>query len=227
MRVGAAVWVWAHPRPCGEHDLFAVLNDGHTGSSPPVRGARVAAPSNAAMIGLIPARAGSTTSIRPRSIRTRAHPRPCGEHDWQTDSAVITLGSSPPVRGAQTDRRRPNPRRGLIPARAGSTPCTAPAVPERRAHPRPCGEHGARSHGSVILWGSSPPVRGARHRLPHPDGGVGLIPARAGSTPHGGFSFIVSWAHPRPCGEHFSLKDGHHDASGSSPPVRGAHRCNR
>ena len=60
MRVGAAVWVWAHPRPCGEHDLFAVLNDGHTGSSPPVRGARVAAPSNAAMIGLIPARAGST-----------------------------------------------------------------------------------------------------------------------------------------------------------------------
>ena len=72
------------------------------------------------------------------------------------------------------------------------------------------------------LAGSSPPVRGALRVL---EGGIcrqGLIPARAGSTHSVSQVYKMTWAHPRPCGEHAVPSTAHPSCGGSSPPVRGA-----
>ena len=70
----------AHPRPCGEHRPQTARQAAYAGSSPPVRGAHSANPFGPARTGLIPARAGSTSSCSFCSRSAWAHPRPCGEH---------------------------------------------------------------------------------------------------------------------------------------------------
>ena len=213
---------WAHPRPCGEHDDQSGQPGWFLGSSPPVRGAPVIQEWALMVTGLIPARAGSTTSIRPRSIRTRAHPRPCGEHGGGRNSESLGEGSSPPVRGALTKAGVPLFAPGLIPARAGSTLLTARLSPAWRAHPRPCGEHVPAARPTLCLSGSSPPVRGAPHARPVHPRAYGLIPARAGSTHLRVRREVGGRAHPRPCGEHACVARRSRAAMGSSPPVRGA-----
>ena len=172
------------------------------GSSPPVRGARRLCPVLRSPSGLIPARAGSTTSPCCSPPRRRAHPRPCGEHGAVVVNALMMLGSSPPVRGAHFPGVVDFPRLGLIPARAGSTSGMRLRMSSSRAHPRPCGEHLLLTVNALLAWGSSPPVRGARLTPTLLLLESGLIPARAGSTsPVVGCS-AGGWAHPRPCGEH-------------------------
>ncbi len=152
--------------------------------------------------GLIPARAGSTGTTKTAPSPPWAHPRPCGEHHSLQTRSVISKGSSPPVRGAPVASSSPRVWIGLIPARAGSTYRLAHQCSYRRAHPRPCGEHGFRDDGKPHVEGSSPPVRGARElpfaKISRP----GLIPARAGSTTALNAAFKELGAHPRPCGEH-------------------------
>ena len=131
----------AHPRPCGEHRRWGKLRTAHKGSSPPVRGAPVIINKSALVLGLIPARAGSTAAGRSAAISARAHPRPCGEHVFWVTCISIALGSSPPVRGARESTVSSNVRWGLIPARAGSTFSWTRHNGPVRAHPRPCGEH--------------------------------------------------------------------------------------
>ena len=106
------------------------------------------------------------------------------------------------MRGARTGTTWSTLRRGIIPARAGSTRTPCQTLPRSR--------------------GSSPLVRGAL------DGGGlaasprGIIPARAGST---GNALKYIWRegdHPRSCGEHIVADSDDADAAGSSPLVRGA-----
>ena len=152
----------------------------------------------------------------------RAHPRPCGEHPEGSSYMPGSVGSSPPVRGAPAHLTDHDIRRGLIPARAGSTgPCSV--VPGASwAHPRPCGEHVSVVHCAGAAGGSSPPVRGAHEGASCEDQVGGLIPARAGSTPARSCCGCRPRAHPRPCGEHPG-EDGRTEIHpGSSPPVRGA-----
>ena len=152
----------------------------------------------------------------------RAHPRPCGEHEYLKGSDDTSEGSSPPVRGALFASRSKTRQWGLIPARAGSTIRFLAPNPEDRAHPRPCGEHAKENiaqtmnsahprpcgeHATdrgigVAVMGSSPPVRGARVRGARFLGFGWLIPARAGSTLRSQVGGWVFGAHPRPCGEH-------------------------
>ena len=91
-------------------------------------------------------------------------------------------GSSPPVRGARGQPIVYLKVWGLIPARAGSTSGGFGVDCGDGAHPRPCGEHVVEFTAAEQLKGSSPPVRGALVGDPEQVGGVGLIPARAGST---------------------------------------------
>ena len=154
---------------------------------------------------------------------TKAHPRPCGEHNNFAGAALVYTGSSPPVRGAPECSSVLVEIAGLIPARAGSTDKPPSFLNSCRAHPRPCGEHVTDSSGASSQPGSSPPVRGAPKRVTFFRQVSGLIPARAGSTtwkaPLGHFY----GAHPRPCGEHLWVYRLVFGAAGSSPPVRGAH----
>ena len=53
-----------------------------------------------------------------------------------------------------------------------------------------------------LFLGSSPHVRGALKDEARFNATAGIIPACAGSTPHGGVCCMVQRDHPRMCGEH-------------------------
>ena len=173
-------------------------------------------------VGLIPARAGSTTAHSPESLALWAHPRPCGEHLYGHGVGSFRGGSSPPVRGALAAVLNPVVLVGLIPARAGSTRLSAPQFGADRAHPRSRGEHSLRWIAWRGVSGSSPLARGAPlspYPTPVP---VGLIPARAGSTGLGYSEARKVGAHPRSRGEHRVILDSFVCLLGSSPLARGA-----
>ena len=69
-----------HPRVCGEHHVTVHAVVGGEGSSPRMRGTRVAAHDNANPIGIIPAYAGNTRHSAIDSECRQDHPRVCGEH---------------------------------------------------------------------------------------------------------------------------------------------------
>ena len=75
---------------------------------------------------------------------------------------------------------------------------------------------------STQRLGSSPHTRGALVRFPADEDAIGIIPAYAGSTCHGGRARSSTRDHPRIRGEHqlALMKPG--DLVGSSPHTRGA-----
>ena len=179
---GSSAGSGAHPRPCGEHHCTMRASSTSRGSSPPVRGALVGWDIICSSLGLIPARAGSTSSCSFCSRSAWAHPRPCGEHIPTRSASTSPWGSSPPVRGALVGHYMSLAFLGLIPARAGSTSLFSTSGAPRWAHPRPCGEHQQKGCYLLSGAGSSPPVRGALNNYSPHRGLRGLIPARAGST---------------------------------------------
>ena len=133
--------VWAHPRSRGEHACWTRPRAQAEGSSPLARGAPSAGTQRSANNGLIPARAGSTVFRRCFCRITGAHPRSRGEHRLTRCLSVKGAGSSPLARGALLGSFNSAVQRGLIPARAGSTPGKTPSTIPSRAHPRSRGEH--------------------------------------------------------------------------------------
>ena len=231
----------AHPRACGENSRAPIESFFNWGSSPRVRGK----PRPGALLvvgaGLIPARAGKTSSSWPACYQASAHPRACGENALPWSCSEPPLGSSPRVRGKPCAGagRVHLPR--LIPARAGKTWSGVSQEMRRSAHPRACGENPADLGGEPGDGGSSPRVRGkqsacsrseARRRLiPARAGKTStqdvstrpwrLIPARAGKTkPRSRIAWLNS-AHPRACGENRRRAWESMDSWGSSPRVRG------
>ena len=69
-----------HPRVCGEHSVRLVPCNRPPGSSPRMRGALLVAALELAVVGIIPAYAGSTIKASPSKISRWDHPRVCGEH---------------------------------------------------------------------------------------------------------------------------------------------------
>ena len=70
----------AHPRACGENAGKLEAEAGSRGSSPRMRGKRLAEPPAEAWRGLIPAHAGKTLSALAPIWHQWAHPRACGEN---------------------------------------------------------------------------------------------------------------------------------------------------
>ena len=130
-----------HPRSCGEHMLSILRWTSSRGSSPLVRGALNHLPGSLNLLGIIPARAGSTAIGTLTGPTTADHPRSCGEHSPHLRKRGRGLGSSPLVRGALADAEVLSAIQGIIPARAGSTGWCLPRELSRRDHPRSCGEH--------------------------------------------------------------------------------------
>ncbi len=110
-----------HPRSCGEHWLNHQHRTWSEGSSPLVRGARAPSWCLFSAHGIIPARAGSTNMYYQTHPILQDHPRSCGEHLLPYRSKSLHAGSSPLVRGALFSSHFISVRRGIIPARAGST----------------------------------------------------------------------------------------------------------
>ena len=89
-----------HPRICGEHLVAASVLSMGVGSSPHMRGARVGLYAQAQAQGIIPAYAGSTLSCYLLPQPHWDHPRICGEHRARPSEVILSMGSSPHMRGA-------------------------------------------------------------------------------------------------------------------------------
>ena len=207
---------------CGEHFIISARGLGKTGSSPHVRGALSQLQCPCRWLGIIPACAGSTRTLRGFRTGRWDHPRMCGEHYVHRPQLDWDVGSSPHVRGARCFATVFLDGFGIIPACAGSTCPSRPSAATAGDHPRMCGEHAHVSHWSRSHVGSSPHVRGAQSADEVEVELRGIIPACAGST------FVIVYPprfsrdHPRMCGEHLWMQASTGATSGSSPHVRGA-----
>ena len=117
----------AHPRVCGENSTISASSRSARGSSPRVRGKLAGMGDVVEASGLIPARAGKTTTCAWHSSNWWAHPRVCGENLKNNSMNAATAGSSPRVRGKPQSTRYRCGGLGLIPACAGKTPSCLPS----------------------------------------------------------------------------------------------------
>ena len=111
------------------------------GSSPRVRGKPAHGHAEGFRVGLIPACAGKTLPPRRAAVKTKAHPRVCGENPGGVLFALAAAGSSPRVRGKLDPAAIDYALSRLIPACAGKTPLLIWQPRLGRAHPRVCGEN--------------------------------------------------------------------------------------
>ena len=193
------------------------------GSSPRVRGKPAHGHAEGFRVGLIPACAGKTLPPRRAAVKTKAHPRVCGENPGGVLFALAAAGSSPRVRGKLQLAVSSVIRSGLIPACAGKTTCVRQRRWPVRAHPRVCGENVQIVDLAQGESGSSPRVRGKLVRCCGCGLDGGLIPACAGKTLSSRMLKTWAAAHPRVCGENHIVEDWQDYVKGSSPRVRGKH----
>ena len=111
----------AHPRACGENPSQKKPPRRCRGSSPRMRGKRLAGHGLALAVGLIPAHAGKTPVTRTSAGTEAAHPRACGENVFTNARRGVDQGSSPRMRGKRSSGRTTGGISGLIPAHAGKT----------------------------------------------------------------------------------------------------------
>ena len=191
------------------------------GSSPRVRGKQLLDHVVWHSDGLIPARAGKTSSRSSRSATLPAHPRVCGENRAFDVLSIGRMGSSPRMRGKRSSLHSNLVEDGLIPAHAGKTTKAQEIATQWPAHPRACGENSVPVEKSCIRGGSSPRMRGKLVLLESGQGLAGLIPAHAGKTTGALTLETVYRAHPRACGENGRFNIVHSARGGSSPRMRG------
>ena len=130
-------------------------------------------------------------------------------------------GSSPLARGPRRTGRPGVIAFRLIPARAGTTAIPPDVNFFVWAHPRSRGDHPFGSWFGVGGLGSSPLARGPRGAQLDTLSGLGLIPARAGTTHAGHLQDHAREAHPRSRGDHRDAARGLAVEPGSSPLARG------
>ena len=189
-----------------------------------MRGKRLQALRSAPRRGLIPAYAGKTPERLGGLRQPPAHPRVCGENSHELAFTHRFEGSSPRMRGKPRHREVFHHWCRLIPAYAGKTRYTAMSSEDDRAHPRVCGENRLAASLRSSQAGSSPRMRGKQPSGVLRASVTGLIPAYAGKTPAIALRNAFDRAHPRVCGENFSVKFQPPSSAGSSPRMRGKPR---
>ncbi len=193
------------------------------GSSPRVRGTRVAQQDELHVLRFIPARAGNASLVCPARITPAVHPRACGERMSGAHTNRRDRGSSPRVRGTRYFCQCASGQNRFIPARAGNARGRRSFLGCASVHPRACGERVSAPKRKISTSGSSPRVRGT-HVLPMLCFQITrFIPARAGNASRSSTSSIDRTVHPRACGERLFTADPMGCDCGSSPRVRGTH----
>ena len=212
-----------HPRVCGEHSASCMVRWLPRGSSPRMRGTRLATRPKTRSDGIIPAYAGNTRATAARPQPTRDHPRVCGEHTTMATWFMPLPGSSPRMRGTPHELRDGRVIDGIIPAYAGNTWNRQRQASPCWDHPRVCGEHAVLNSDALPFTGSSPRMRGTllHHALALASGGI--IPAYAGNTCETCEGSSDGGDHPRVCGEHGCNLYHRGGLPGSSPRMRGTH----
>ena len=149
-----------HPRSRGVYSPALTPTPPCPGSSPLARGLPMSDVHRAAILRIIPARAGFTRGCRPGGTRPRDHPRSRGGGLDDGEEVMVVLGSSPLARGLRESGHRRRPRLRIIPARAGFTTRPRSSGTGGRDHPRSRGVYVRRRPWSSGAGGSSPLARG-------------------------------------------------------------------
>ena len=210
-----------HPRVCGGRRCVRQIGERGHGSSPRVRGTRVAEILPLDLARIIPACAGDATVIDPARAVPADHPRVCGGRVRVASLAGRQAGSSPRVRGT----------RWALYWRSMGAP----------DHPRVCGGRCLARYGEKRFVGSSPRVRGTRPPassfprssriipagagtlLPAPGfrTSARIIPACAGDASAQSMNLVSISDHPRVCGGRSPSYTFMMVWESSSPRVRG------
>ena len=171
-----------HPRSRGVYSDCRGGFSTHLGSSPLARGLLRGLVAEHGMAGIIPARAGFTSTGPLLAGGGRDHPRSRGVYQTKNTMRMVRAGSSPLARGLLLGRPCTSLCGRIIPARAGFTRGLPPVDPWYPDHPRSRGVYEYKDSIGGGGQGSSPLARGlpdVRQKLADASG---IIPARAGFT---------------------------------------------
>ena len=151
--------------------------------------------------GITPAYAGKSFLSTSRAFCNQDHPRLCGEKGCVFVSSGGLLGSPPPMRGKVFFMIKFLHVFRITPAYAGKSDSGGDMYPQRRDHPRLCGEKRKIRHGKEVGRGSPPPMRGKVLDGYKDNPYYRITPAYAGKRSNSSPSNGNSWDHPRLCGE--------------------------
>ena len=151
-----------HPRACGEHFNCFFSSLFRAGSSPRLRGTLASDEPVGEFFRFIPAPAGNTSMTLCGIKGCAVHPRACGEHMMTRRGPILTVGSSPRLRGTRFFVGRRGVGHRFIPAPAGNTDFEQRPLYHPSVHPRACGEHPFPAADLHTALGSSPRLRGTQ-----------------------------------------------------------------
>ena len=149
------------------------------------------------VVRIIPARAGFTLGGVVASTTSADHPRSRRVYSTVKSGRMTIEGSSPLARGLPRACEPSDPRRRIIPARAGFTTGLRAIGPTTSDHPRSRGVYRRCSCFARGGVGSSPLARGLHGARGRPRGPPGIIPARTGFTESGAADGDTAGDHPR------------------------------
>ena len=150
---------------------------------------------------ITPAYAGKRSATTAMQQISWDHPRVCGEKETDERWHQTVTGSPPRMRGKACAPVLECQYRRITPAYAGKSGLVTPHVPERKDHPRVCGEKPDKYGIGSYLTGSPPRMRGKGILR------VVLFATRRITPAYAGKRFIpYAWYgrrqdHPRVCGE--------------------------
>ena len=214
---------WDHPRSRGVYEKGITPSSRGMGSSPLARGLQGGVLGELGDDGIIPARAGFTSSSRPRRSRRSDHPRSRGVYTTMGAVRARAAGSSPLARGLLDGARGQERGVRIIPARAGFTRHGGRQARCGWDHPRSRGVYLPLSYNDWLRAGSSPLARGLLPAAIKEAAAMRIIPARAGFTTGGRSTGLRLRDHPRSRGVYTSKNTLVLLPEGSSPLARGLH----
>ena len=170
---------------------------------------------------ITPACAGKRTTPKYPVMDDRDHPRMCGEKNIVRKASFDPQGSPPHVRGKGTVLSEMITSQRITPACAGKRVFGCCHADDGQDHPRMCGEKKVMRSGKDKHMGSPPHVRGKGFLYFAHEMFEGITPACAGKSSTRFLTEILSWDHPRMCGEKLLWYLRQRSKMGSPPHVRG------
>ena len=130
--------------------------------------------------GITPAYAGKSSGTVRGTLRSRDHPRLCGEKIVSNGRSIDAPGSPPPMRGKAQFLNIHLQNYRITPAYAGKSFQSDRPKAAVRDHPRLCGEKYTVPNPQKPPEGSPPPMRGKGEIVKTMVGDTGITPAYAG-----------------------------------------------
>ena len=190
-------------------------------SPPRMRGKDPPAAAMQGCPGITPACAGKSTWVCPRRLKSRDHPRVCGEKFYVDEVLPGDTGSPPRMRGKGLIMALKKTYEGITPAYAGKSSPAGSLSPEQRDHPRVCGGKPLVGYRGKAPVGSPPRMRGKAALRMAPCQSRRITPAYAGKRKRSRLWCIWTGDHPRVCGEKPNFCRISSGSWGSPPRMRG------